>query len=112
MMLPRVSPRVEPMFGVIDVTVGCNPVGCGLGWEMDDGADGADKECPSLQPASPRESNGRTIPIRVLFFKKVFPPINVARTGSKNMNGSKTRHALAELLGKRDNDALRPADVG
>src|SRR2546422_10304946 len=23
-----------------------------------------------------------------------------------------TRHALAELLGKRDNDALRPADVG
>jgi hypothetical protein len=22
------------------------------------------------------------------------------------------RHALAELLGKRDNDALRPADVG
>ena len=23
-----------------------------------------------------------------------------------------TRHALADLLGKRDNDALRPADVG
>ena len=23
-----------------------------------------------------------------------------------------TRHALAELLGKRDNDALGPADVG
>lgn len=24
----------------------------------------------------------------------------------------RARHALAELLGKRDNDALRPADVG
>jgi HEPN domain-containing protein len=28
------------------------------------------------------------------------------------VGGLETRHALAELLGKRDNDVLRPADVG
>ena len=28
------------------------------------------------------------------------------------LEGLYARHALAKLLGKRDNDALRPADVG
>jgi hypothetical protein len=73
-MVPHASPRVEPVFGVIAVTVGC-PVGCGLGRELDVGADGTERESPSWQPASPTESNGRTIPMRAVFFMKVLPPM-------------------------------------
>src|SRR5688572_11502413 len=36
----------------------------------------------------------------------------VVRPGLPTRVSLATRHALAELLGKRDNDALRPADVG
>ena len=35
-----------------------------------------------------------------------------ADIGCRSMEGLYARHASTELLGKRDNDALRPADLG
>jgi hypothetical protein len=70
-MVPHASPRVEPVFGVIAVTIGC-PIGCEPGWGLGVGADGTEKERPSWQPASPSESNGRTIPMAAVFFMKGF----------------------------------------